>query len=138
MSAPPVKLRDQLRMLLRTMHYSRSTEQRYVDWVRRFMLFHDKHHPHELGPAAIVAFLTHLAVEGNVAPSTQNQARSALLFRYRTLLGVPVKPIQDVVAARASRYLPTVFTRAEAQAILLQLSGIHCLMAQLLYGSGAP
>lgn len=136
MSSPPVKLLEQMRRRLRAMHYSQRTEQSYIDWVRRFILFHQKRHPRDLGPEAITAFLTHLAVEVNVAPSTQNQARSALLFLYRKVLGITIDTLQDVVAARAPRHLPTVLTREETQAVLFQLSGTYRLMGQLLYGSG--
>lgn len=136
MLSPPVKLLDQMRDQLRAMHYARRTEQSYVDWARRFILFHQKRHPRELGPQAITTFLTNLAVAGKVAPSTQNQARSALLFLYRHVLAMPIDTLQDVVAARATRHLPTVLTRAEVQAVLVQLSGVYRLIAQLLYGSG--
>jgi integron integrase len=129
------KLLDQLRDALRTQHYSYRTEKAYVDWARRFILFHNKHHPAEMGVSEIRAFLQHLAVERKVAASTQNQALSALLFLYRRVLQVELEPI-PLPAARRPEHLPTVLTRAEALAVIERLNGVHCLMAKLLYGSG--
>ncbi len=135
-SAPQPKLLDQVRALLRARHYSIRTEHSYVDWIRRYVRFHELRHPRELGPPEISAFLTHLAVEGEVAASTQNQARSALLFLYREVLQIDIPELAEVVAARAPTRIPTVLTREEARLVLAQLSGIHQLIAQLLYGSG--
>lgn len=134
MSSP--KLLDQVRTLLRARHYSRRTEDTYVDWIRRFVHFHGLRHPRDLGRAEVEAFLTHLAVERNVAASTQNQARAALLFLFREVLGLPTEEPWDVVAAKAPGRLPTVLTKAEVRALLAQLSGVDRLMAELLYGSG--
>ncbi|WP_129633650.1 integron integrase [Candidatus Oscillochloris fontis] len=129
-------LLEQLRDLLRSRHYSLRTEESYLDWVRRYILFHGKRHPREMGSDEILAFLNHLATELNVAASTQNQARYALLFLYRELLGVDPGDLKGVQAAKQPRRLPTVLTRAEARAVIAQLSGVYLLMAQLLYGSG--
>jgi integron integrase len=129
------KLLDQLREVLRLKHYSYRTEQAYVDWVRRFILFHDKRHPAEMGAPEIQAFLAHLAVEGNVSASTQNQALSALLFLYREVLHKEIDPVLLPSAKRPQR-LPTVLTRDEVRRLLNYLDGVYKLMAQLLYGSG--
>jgi len=132
----PKKLLDQLRDTIRLKHYSYRTEQSYVQWVRRYILFHNKRHPQEMAVPEITAFLTHLAVKEQVAASTQNQALSALLFLYRYVLCQPLDEAIDAVRAKPSRYLPTVLTKDEVQAILQQLSGVPQLFLQLLYGSG--
>jgi integron integrase len=129
------KLLDQLREVLRLKHYSYRTEEAYVNWVRRFILFHGKRHPAEMGAPEIQAFLAHLAVEGNVSASTQNQALSAILFLYREVLHKEIDPILLPSAKRPQR-LPTVLTRDEVRRLLDHLDGIYKLMAQLLYGSG--
>jgi integron integrase len=130
------KLLEIVRAVIRGKHYSRRTEQSYVDWIKRYIRFHNTQHPRELGPDHISAFLTHLAVDLDVAASTQNQARSALLFLYREVLGILIDAPQDVIAAKMPRRLPTVLTREEVRAVLAQMSGDYRLMAQLLYGSG--
>ena len=131
-----VRLLDQVRGKIRLKHYSIRTEQAYVDWIKRFILHFDKRHPSELGAVEVEAFLTHLAVEGKVAASTQNQAKSALLFLYREVLGTELPWLDNVERAKAPKRLPVVLTRAEVQALLTRLSGTHWLMASLLYGSG--
>jgi len=134
-SQPP-KLLDNVRDKIRLKHYSIRTEQAYVDWVRRFILFHGKRHPKEMGAAEVEAFLTHLAVRGKVAASTQNQARSALLFLYKEVLGQQLPWLDDVEQAKRPQRLPVVLTHAEVKAVLDRLSGTHRLMANLLYGTG--
>jgi len=129
------KLLDQLREALRLKHYSYRTEEAYVDWVRRFILFHGKRHPAEMGAPEIHAFLAHLAQEKNVSASTQNQALSALLFLYREVLHKEMDPVLLPSAKRPQR-LPTVLTRDEVLRLLSHLDGTYKLMAQLLYGSG--
>jgi integron integrase len=129
------KLLDQLREELRLKHYSYRTEQAYVDWVRRFILFHNKRHPAEMGAPEIRAFLAHLAQERNVSAPTQNQALSALLFLYREVLHKEIEPVLLSTAKRPQR-LPSVLTRQEVLTLLEHLSGTFKLMAQLLYGSG--
>jgi integrase len=136
MSTPPPKLLDQLREACRVRHYSVRTEQTYHDWCRRFILFHNKRHPNEMGAAEINAFLTHLAVVGQVAASTQNQAFSAILFLYRNVLQVDPGRIAGVIRARRPRRLPVVLTPPEVQLVLNQLDGTYLLIAQILYGSG--
>jgi len=130
------KLLDRVRQVMRLKHYSYRTEQAYVDWIRRFILFHGKRHPQEMGAQEIEAFLTHLAVHENVAASTQNQALQAILFLYREVLGREItEPIQ-AMRARKPKRLPAVLTREEVLLLFNQMSGIHKLIAQLLYGSG--
>ncbi len=131
----PKKLLDQLSDTLRAKHYSYRTEETYLDWVRRYILFHHKKHPSQMGADQIRAFIVHLATERNVAASTQNQALSAILFLYREVLHQEIEPILLTGAKRPER-LPTVLTREETLSILDQLTGTHKLMAQLLYGSG--
>ncbi len=130
------KLLDQVRGKIRLKHYSIRTEQAYVDWIRRFILHFGKRHPRELGAAEVEQFLTHLAVAGNVAASTQNQAKSALLFLYREVLEAELPWLDNVERAKAPKRLPVVLTREEVQGVLGRLSGTHWLIASLLYGAG--
>jgi integron integrase len=136
MTSAPLKLLDQVRAALRRKHYAIRTEQAYVDWIVRYVRFHQLRHPRDLGADAVTAFLSHLAVNDHVAAATQNQARSALLFLYREVLGIGLAELDAVVQARTPKRLPTVLTRAEVQAVIRELHGTHRLMAQLLYGSG--
>lgn len=130
------RLLDRLRAAIRARHYSLRTEEAYVAWVRRYVLFHGKRHPDEMGEAEINAFLTDLAVKKKVSASTQNQALSALLFLYRDVLGKSVASLGDVVRARRPERLPVVLTPAEVKAVLSRLDGAPRLVATLLYGSG--
>src|SRR6266496_2671862 len=130
------KLLDRVRWHLRVKHYSIRTEQAYVEWIRRYILFHRKRHPNEMGEKEISDFLTHLAVEKNVSASTQNQAFSALLFLYQQILERKLDFIDNVQRVTRPAKLPVVFTPAEARAVLAHLKGDYRLMAQLLYGSG--
>jgi integrase len=132
----PPKLLDLVREKLRVKHYAIRTEQTYVDWIRRFILFHDKRHPKDLGAPEVEAFLTHLAVAGKVAASTQNQAKSALLFLYREVLDMELPWLDKVTQAKAPKRLPVVLTVGETRAVLAQLTGAHALIAGLLYGAG--
>jgi integron integrase len=132
----PPKLLDQVRDRLRVKHYSIRTETQYVQWIRRFILFHDKRHPKDMGVAELEAFLTHLAVEGRVAASTQNQALSALLFLYREVLAINLPWLDNVVRAKTPQRLPVVLTRQEVVSVLDGMSGVYGLMARLLYGTG--
>ena len=133
---PAPKLLTRLRDHLRTRHYSIRTEATYVDWVRRFILFHDKRHPQDMGAAEVEAFLTHLAVDRHVAASTQNQAKSAILYLYKQVLGVELPWLDDVVQAKTPRRLPVVLTAPEVRSLLLHMQGTTGLIAQLLYGTG--
>jgi integron integrase len=121
---------------LRVKHYSIRTEKAYLDWAKRYIRFHRMRHPADLGPKDLEAFLTHLAVAGNVAPSTQSQAKSALLFLYGEVLGLQLPWLDDVVTAKQPRKLPVVLTREEVRLLLDAMSGTPGLVAQLLYGSG--
>ena len=123
-------------MRLRTRHYSRRTEEAYVAWIRRFVRFHGRRHPRELGSAHVEAFLSHLAVADRVSASTQNQALAALLFLYRQVLEIELADVAHVVRARMPERLPVVLSREEVRALLGHLEGVHHLVATLLYGSG--
>lgn len=131
-----VKLLDQVRAVARAKHLSNRTEDTYHNFIKRFILFHDKRHPKEMGADEIGAFLTNLAVKGNVSASTQNQALFALLFLYRDVLKIVLPRIEGVVRAKRSEHLPVVFTASEAKAVLSRLSGVSFLVAGLLYGAG--
>jgi integron integrase len=133
-SAP--RLLDRVRDKIRLKHYSLRTEQAYVDWIRRFILHHGKRHPGDMGAPEVEAFLTHLAVAGKVAASTQNQAKSALLFLYREVLQTDLPWLDGVESAKAPKRLPVVLTVAEVQAVLSRLTGTHWLIGCLLYGTG--
>jgi len=135
-STDPPKLLEQVRGKIRLKHYSIRTEQAYLDWIKRFILHFDKRHPSEMGAVEVEVFLTHLAVERHVAASTQNQAKSALLFLYKEVLGVELPWLDNVEQAKAPKRLPTVLTKTEVQAVLSRLSGTHWLVASLLYGTG--
>lgn len=130
------RLLDMVRERCRVKHYSIRTEKRYIDWIRRFILFHDKRHPSEMGAVEIETFLTHLAVQGNVAASTQNQALAALLFLYRDVLAIELPWLDGVTRAKKPARLPVVLTESEVRALLSRLDGVHHLIASLLYGSG--
>jgi len=133
---PPRKLLDQVSDAIRAKHYSYRTEQTYKDWIKRYILFHNKRHPKDMGAAEIQAFITHLAVEKNVSASTQNQALSAILFLYRHVLRVEIDLPFDILRAEKSKTLPVVLTHQEAMAVISKMSGVPQLMAKLLYGSG--
>ena len=133
----PPRLLPSLREAIRVRHYSLRTEQIYVHWVRRFVHFHGLRHPRELGAAEVEAFLTHLAAERNVAPSTQGQAKSALLFLYRHVLGIQLPWLDEVVSAKAPRRLPVVLTPREVRELLHHLDGDTMgVVVALLYGTG--
>ena len=131
-----VKLLDQVREVIRVKHYSLRTENTYVDWIKRFILFHGKRHPSTLGAEEVRAFLSHLASERNVAASTQNQAFSALLFLYREVLKQDLPWIDDIERAKRPVKVPVVFTPDEVKTVLARMQGTALLMAQLLYGCG--
>jgi len=134
--ARPPGLLQEVRRALRVRHYSIRTEQAYLDWIRRFILFHGKRHPVELGAVEVSDFLSHLATNGHVAPSTQSQARSAILFLYREVLGAQLPWLDQVVAAKPQRRLPVVLTPTEVRALLQAMGGTLGLVAGLLYGTG--
>lgn len=133
--AKPPGLIQRYRELLQTRHYARRTVKTYEQWLRRYLRFHGLRHPREMGSAEVNAFLTHLAVEGQVSPSTQNQALSALLFLYRELLERDLD-LEGVIRARAKRRLPVVLSEAEVKSVRRELEGEPALVVGLLYGSG--
>ncbi|MEB3189913.1 MAG: integron integrase [Snowella sp.] len=134
--SPPRKLLDVVRETIRLKHYSYRTEQTYVDWIKRYLLFHQKKHHREMAEAEIKSFLSHLAVDKNVAAATQNQALNAILFLYREVLKIELGNIGEYLRAKGHKRLPTVLTKEEVQNVIKHLSGIEHLVIQLLYGSG--
>jgi integron integrase len=133
---PPPKFLDRVRWHLRVKRYSIRTEQAYIDWIRRFILFHNKRHPEQMSEEEIAAFLSHLAVDRHVSASTQNQAFNALLFLYQHVLDRKLEFIDGVERVRRPARVPVVFSKTEARAVLAHLKGDYRLMAHLLYGSG--
>ena len=138
--SPPEAARPRLlevaRDAIRRRHYSYRTEETYLQWIRRFILFSGKRHPRQLGVKEVTAFLNHLALERRVAASTQNQALAALLFLYQEVLAVPLPWLDGLERAKCPAKRPTVLTESEAQRLLAQLRGTKWLMASLLYGAG--
>jgi integron integrase len=134
--APAPRLLDRLRAAIRVRHYAIRTEDAYVDWARRYIVFHGKRHPQELGAQEVEAFLSHLATERNVAPSTQNQAKSALLFLYKEVLRLQLPWLDEIVGAKPRHHLPVLLTPSEVRALLNELGGTMWLVASLLYGTG--
>jgi len=130
------RLLDRVRLAVRARHYSLRTEEAYVAWVRRFVLFHGKRHPREIGEPEINLFLSDLAVRQRVGASTQNQALAAILFLYRHVLEKPLPAPEGIVRAKRPRHLPSVLTRAEVRAVIGRLSGAPKVVSALLYGSG--
>ena len=135
-STQPPKLLDQVSAKMRVKHYSIRTEKSYIDWIKRFILHNGKTHPKNMGAAEVELFLTYLAVQRNVSASTQNQAKSALLYLYKEVLGVELPWLDNVTQAKVPQRLPVVLTQAEVQAVLSRMDGTMWLIASLLYGSG--
>ena len=131
----PKKLLDQVRETMRLKHYAYRAEETYVQWSRRYILFHDKRHPTEMGRPEIEAFLTDLAVNQQVTASTQNQALNAWMFLYHQVLGIEIVGI-NAVRANQPHNLPVVLTKAEVLAMIQRIDGPHQLVVKLLYGSG--
>lgn len=132
----PPKFLEQLQRCLRVRHFSYRTEEAYLDWTRRFILFHGKRHPKDMGAREVEAFLSHLAVERHVSPSTQNQAKSALLFLYGKLLEVELPWLGELIQAKRQMRLPVVLTPGEVRTLLDQMDGGMGLVARVLYGTG--
>jgi integron integrase len=130
------RLIDQVRNVMRLHHYSIRTEEAYIQWIKRFIFFHNKRHPNEMGEKEVRSFLTHLAVDKHVSASTQNQALSAILFLYQRVLNVKLEWINDVVRAKRPKRLPVVLTKAEVMNVLNAGTGTNALIAKLLYGTG--
>jgi len=137
-SPPPgqPRLLDRVREAIRARHYSLRTEEAYVGWIRRFILFHQKRHPIEMAEPEINAFVTHLAVQSSIGASTQTQALSALMFLYRHVLRKPLPDLDTVIRAKRPGRLPSVLTRSEVKRILGRMNGTPRLVATLLYGTG--
>lgn len=129
------KFLDQVSEVIRTHHFSYNTEKIYINWIYRFIIFHNKKHPGEMGGKEIAGYLTHLAVVGKVSASTQNQALNALVFLYKKVLKVPLDDF-DFTPSRVGKRLPVVLSRDEIGMILSNLKGEFHLMASILYGSG--
>jgi len=130
-----LKLLDQVRLKLQTNHYSKKTEEAYILWIKRFIIFHNKRHPIDLGETEINQYLTHLAVKENVSASTQNLALCAIIFLYKQVLKKEIGKL-ELIRAKRSKKLPTVFSRKEVKAVLNLLTGVNWLMGNLLYGAG--
>ena len=130
------KLLDQVKTHLRSLHYSRRTEESYVNWIKRFIIFNSKTHPEKLGKDDIRKFLNHLAVERNVSASTQNQALQGILFLYKEIIHKDVGWVDDIKRPTKPKHIPVVFTKAEAHSIIQNMEGLPKLVSGLLYGSG--
>lgn len=130
------KLLDQVREAIRTRHYSLRTEEAYVGWIKRFIFFHGKRHPLEMGQQEVVQFLSALAVKEHVSASTQNRALCALLFLYREVLAQDLGWLEGIVRAKRPRRLPVILTRPEVKTLLGAIQGVNWIMASLLYGAG--
>ena len=130
------RLLDAVREAIRLRHYSRRTEKAYVGWIRRYILFHEKRHPGEMGAREVSRFLSSLAVDGNVSPSTQNQALAALLFLYGQVLEIELPWLTELVRASRPPRLPVVLSRQEVRAVLVALRGAPRLIGVLMYGAG--
>lgn len=130
------RLLDRLRARIRYRHYSPRTETTYVQWVRRFILFHNKRHPSDLGAQEVAAFLNHLVTREHVSASTQNQALCAVMFLYKHVLEKELEPLPEFIPARRLKRLPVVLTRDEVKAVLSGLHEPHLTMALLMYGAG--
>jgi hypothetical protein len=128
----PPKLLEQVREVIRARHYSLRTEETYLSWMKRFILFHDKRHPREMGRHEVQQFLSHLAVEGHVAASTQSQALSAIVFLYRQVLKQDIGWLDEVIRAKQPHRVLVVLTQDEVAAVLRHLSGATWIMATLL------
>ncbi len=135
-STDPSPFLQSVREAIRVRHFSIRTEEAYVHWIKRFILFNGKRHPGKMGEREVAAFLSHLAVEGQVASSTQNQALNALVFLYRNVVGRPLGEFNGLVRAKRPQKIPAVLAPGEVAAVLRELRGVHWLVACLQYGSG--
>ncbi len=134
--SPKPRLMDVVRDRIRVKHYSRRTEESYTHWIKRFILFHQKRHPSEMGAPEVEAFLTSLAVERNVSASTQKQALAAILFLYKEVLAIDLPWLDGITRAKQRVRVPVVLSRLEVERLLALMEGTHGLMAKLLYGTG--
>jgi len=131
-----MKLLDQVRDVIRKRHYSIRTEEAYVQWIKRFILFHGKRHPKDMGEKEIAAYVSYLATHGRVASSTQNQALNAIIFLYKQVLKIEIGDLGQMERAKKPERLPVVLSKNEVRQVLAGLSGQFRLMGQLLYGCG--
>jgi integron integrase len=131
-----MKLLDQVRDVIRKKHYSIRTEEAYVQWIKRFILFHSKRHPKDMGEKEISAYISYLASHGKVASSTQNQALNAIVFLYKQVLKIEIGDLGQMERAKKPEKLPVVLSKNEVRQVLAGLSGQFRLMGQLLYGCG--
>ena len=129
-------LLEVVRERIRAKHYSRRTEECYTNWIKKFVFFHHKKHPRDMGALEVEAFLSDLAVNGKVSASTQTQALSALLFLYREVLGIDLPWMDGLVRAKSSQRVPMVLSVNEIHRLMASLDGMYSLMARLIYGSG--
>jgi integrase len=136
MNSQPVKLLDQVRNCIQVKHYSIRTEEAYVSWIKRFIMFHNKRHPKDMGQKEIEAFLTDLAVKRKVAASTQNQAFNAILFLYTQVLKLDTFDQVDAVRAKLPERLPVVLSQQEVFDIIDAITGVQQIMVKILYGTG--
>ncbi len=130
------KLLDQIRTQMRVSHFSLRTEEAYIHWIKRYILFHNKQHPADLTEQHAEQFLSYLAVNEGVSASTQNQALNAILYLYRHIIRSPLASLANITRANRTKRIPVVFTQKEAKKVLANLSGTPLLVATLLYGSG--
>jgi len=131
-----MRLLDQVREVIRKKHYSIRTEQAYLQWIRRFIFFHNKRHPKRMGEKEISQYISHLATHGKVAASTQNQALNALVFLYKHVLQIELGDFGHMERAKRPRRLPTVLTKEEAKRVLAAMPGTYGVMAKIIYGCG--
>ena len=137
MQPPPKKLLDLYRDAIRVKQYSSRTEKTYIEWVRQYILFHNKRHPREMAVPEVNQFITHLVVDRKASASTQNQALSAILFLYRNVLKIELDETDlTFIRPQKGKHIPTVLSKDEARAVIAQLPGQYKLMGQIMYGSG--
>jgi integron integrase len=136
MNAKPPKLLDQVREIIRTKHYSYRTEQTYVEWIKRYIFFHNKRHPKDMGVEEVEEYITYLANQRCLAASTQNQALSAIVFLYKYVLQKEILIQSDIIRPNRSKRLPVVLSHDEAMLVISKMQGTTKLITQLLYGSG--
>lgn len=130
------RLLDRVRGCMRLRHMSLRTEKSYIGWIKRYIYFHGKRHPQELGATEVTAFLTDLAKNRNVAASTQNQALCALVFLYERVLDQPLGELDPFVRAKRHRHIPVVLSQEEVRSVLARLNGVPWIYLTMLYGGG--
>lgn len=137
MQKPKRKLLEIVRDKIRFKHYSISTERTYIYWIKYYIIFHNKKHPIEMAKCEIEEFLTYLAIQKKVSPTTQNQAFSAILFLYKEVLGIDISSWNiQALRAQERKHIPQVLTKDEVQNVIANLTGVYQLMVQMMYGCG--